>query len=111
MQRRCNAVHWMFRAAILDKRRVSFYLVGIHFHPSRRASTMGTKPGKTVRPKAASSGKALLSADAAVLSSGEIAERIARAPEELPAIRERLRHWTREGLLVPIGDRNPGSGK
>src|SRR5262249_39151982 len=43
--------------------------------------------------------------------SGEIAERIARSLDELPAIRERLRHWTREGLLIPIGDRNPGSGK
>src|SRR5262249_40811128 len=71
----------------------------------------GTKPGKMVHAKAAFSEKGSASADAAVLSSGEIADRIARSPEELPAIRERLRHWTREGLLVPIGDRKPGSGK
>jgi DNA-binding transcriptional MerR regulator len=40
----------------------------------------------------------------------EIAERIVGNGELQPAI-ERVHHWTREGLLEPIGDRNPGTGR
>jgi DNA-binding transcriptional MerR regulator len=40
----------------------------------------------------------------------EIAERIAGDGELQPAV-ERVHHWTREGLLEPIGDRNPGTGR
>jgi hypothetical protein len=45
-----------------------------------------------------------------VLTAGEIAERIRESDDEDPrAISERLRHWTREGLLRPIG-RPKGTG-
>jgi DNA-binding transcriptional MerR regulator len=27
------------------------------------------------------------------------------------ALRERIRHWTREGLISPIGEKNPGTGR
>jgi hypothetical protein len=46
-----------------------------------------------------------------VLTAGEIAERIRESDDEdLRAIGERLRHWTRSGLLKPIGDQTPGTG-
>jgi hypothetical protein len=41
----------------------------------------------------------------------EIAERIRRPHEDLRATGDRIRNWTREGLLVPIGEKNPGTGK
>src|SRR5262245_61201640 len=45
------------------------------------------------------------------LTAGEIAERIQEPGEDLRSISERLRHWTREGLLRPIGTQNPGTGR
>lgn len=45
------------------------------------------------------------------LTVSEIAERIAKPGASKAAIVERLRHWTREGLLVPLGDKNPGTGR
>src|SRR5215471_4882471 len=42
---------------------------------------------------------------------GEIAEQLSATPEETPAVRERLRHWTREGLMSPIAHRHAGTGK
>jgi hypothetical protein len=44
------------------------------------------------------------------LTAGEIANRIQEPGEDLRAISQRLRHWTREGLLKPIGKQNPGTG-
>jgi hypothetical protein len=45
------------------------------------------------------------------LTAGEIAERIRESDDEdLRVIGERLRHWTRSGLLKPIGEQNPGTG-
>jgi hypothetical protein len=45
------------------------------------------------------------------LTAGDIADRIReRDDEDLRAIGERLRHWTKEGLLKPIGKQNPGTG-
>ena len=41
----------------------------------------------------------------------EIAERIRRPHEDLRATGDRIRNWTREGLLTPIGEKNPGTGK
>jgi hypothetical protein len=41
---------------------------------------------------------------------GEIAQRIKEPGEELSAIVDRLRSWTKEGLLKPLGKRKPGTG-
>jgi hypothetical protein len=41
----------------------------------------------------------------------EMAERIRRPHEDLRATGDRIRNWTREGLLVPVGEKNPGTGK
>ena len=40
----------------------------------------------------------------------DLAEKIAPSAEDLPSTIERIRHWTREGLLTPVGERNPGTG-
>jgi hypothetical protein len=44
-----------------------------------------------------------------VLTAGDIARLIQEPGEDLRAIGERLRHWTKEGLLKPIG-RPKGTG-
>jgi hypothetical protein len=41
----------------------------------------------------------------------EIAERIRRPHEDMRAAGDRIRNWTREGLLIPEGEKNPGTGK
>jgi DNA-binding transcriptional MerR regulator len=44
------------------------------------------------------------------LTVSEIAERIAKGGAAKRALIRRLRHWTKEGLLKPIGKRHPGTG-
>jgi hypothetical protein len=41
----------------------------------------------------------------------EIAERIARKGEKLELVADRIRNWTKDGLLEPIGEKNPGTGR
>jgi hypothetical protein len=41
----------------------------------------------------------------------EIAQRIKRPDEEIGQTITRVRNWTKEGLLKPVGDANPGTGK
>jgi DNA-binding transcriptional MerR regulator len=41
----------------------------------------------------------------------EIADRIRKPGQDRAAVVERIRHWTRERLLAPIGKRNPGTGR
>jgi DNA-binding transcriptional MerR regulator len=41
----------------------------------------------------------------------EVAERICRPHEDMAAVIDRLRNWTKEGLLQPSGERNPGTGR
>jgi DNA-binding transcriptional MerR regulator len=41
-------------------------------------------------------------------------ERVAKGNAEVAAVQplfERIRHWTREGLLSPAGEKNPGTGR
>jgi hypothetical protein len=45
------------------------------------------------------------------LTGKEIAERIAASDADIASSVERVRHWTREGLLELVGDRNPGTGR
>jgi hypothetical protein len=45
------------------------------------------------------------------LTVGEIAERIQEPGDNLRAVVDRLRSWTKEGLLEPLGDKNPGTGQ
>jgi DNA-binding transcriptional MerR regulator len=44
------------------------------------------------------------------LTVSEIADRLAK-PGAKAALIERIRHWTRERLLTPVGKRNPGTGR
>ncbi len=50
-------------------------------------------------------------ANVKTLTAGEIASKLASDEELIPHLVERIRHWTREGLLRPVGERNPGTGK
>lgn len=45
------------------------------------------------------------------LTVSEIVERIAKPGQDRTALNERVRHWTRERLLSPLGKRNPGTGR
>jgi hypothetical protein len=45
------------------------------------------------------------------LTISEIAERIRSPDEELGAVIDRLKNWVKEGLLQPIGEKNPGTGR
>jgi hypothetical protein len=45
------------------------------------------------------------------LTVSEIAERIRRPHEDMRIAGDRIRNWTREGLLEPVGEKNPGTGK
>lgn len=40
----------------------------------------------------------------------DIATRVARTGGDVARVAERIRHWTREGILVPLGERNGGTG-
>ncbi|MDN5003989.1 MerR family transcriptional regulator [Bradyrhizobium sp. GCM10027634] len=41
----------------------------------------------------------------------EIAEKIGLPGEDLRVVGDRIRNWTREGLLKPVGEKNPGTGR
>jgi len=45
------------------------------------------------------------------LTVSEIADRIRRPHEDVRIAGDRIRNWTREGLLEPVGEKNPGTGK
>jgi DNA-binding transcriptional MerR regulator len=44
------------------------------------------------------------------LTVGQIAARLGTVAPDLTATCERLRHWTREGLLSPVADHHSGTG-
>jgi hypothetical protein len=41
----------------------------------------------------------------------EIAERIRKPDEDLGVVIDRLKNWVKEGLLQPVGEKNPGTGR
>lgn len=45
------------------------------------------------------------------VTAKDIAERIKRRGEPLQAAVDRLRNWTKEGLIKPTGEKNPGKGR
>lgn len=45
------------------------------------------------------------------VTAKDIAERIKRPDEDLQAAVDRLKNWTREGLLKTVGEKNPGRGR
>jgi hypothetical protein len=47
----------------------------------------------------------------ATLTARDIAQRIQRPGEQLRAATDRLRNWTKEGLIKPVGDLHPGTGR
>jgi|RhiMetdeSRZDD1v2_1073273.scaffolds.fasta_scaffold555870_2 MerR-like DNA binding protein len=50
--------------------------------------------------------------EAPTLTVGQIVEQLgAVAPDSGAAVSERIRHWTREGLLVPMGQHHAGTGR
>jgi DNA-binding transcriptional MerR regulator len=46
-----------------------------------------------------------------LLTVNEIAMRLEKGKRERAALVERIRHWTREGLITPEGEKNPGTGR
>jgi DNA-binding transcriptional MerR regulator len=44
------------------------------------------------------------------LTVGQITEQLATIAPNKVTMRERLRHWTREGLLLPVADHHAGTG-
>jgi hypothetical protein len=49
---------------------------------------------------------------APTLTVGEIVEQLGPlTPDQAAALSERIRHWTREGLLVPIDQHHAGTGR
>jgi hypothetical protein len=47
----------------------------------------------------------------ATLTASDIAQRIQRPGEELRTAVDRVRNWSKEGLLKPVGDIHPGTGR
>src|SRR5258708_33650273 len=45
------------------------------------------------------------------VTAKDIAEKIQRPGEELQVAVDRLRNWTREGLIKPVGTKHPGKGR
>jgi hypothetical protein len=45
------------------------------------------------------------------ITVSEIAEQIRGRDEDLTVVIDRLRNWTKEGLLRPLGEKNPGTGR
>ena len=45
------------------------------------------------------------------VSVKDIAEKIQRPDEPLQSAIDRLRNWTKEGLIVPSGEKHPGTGR
>ena len=45
------------------------------------------------------------------LTVGEIADRLSALAPDIPASIERLRHWHRERLLIPVDQQHAGTGK
>jgi DNA-binding transcriptional MerR regulator len=45
------------------------------------------------------------------LTVNDIAEKIRRPGEDLRVAGDRIRNWTREGLLSTVGDKHPGTGR
>jgi hypothetical protein len=45
------------------------------------------------------------------LTVSDIAEMIVRPGEDIRAAGDRIRNWTKEGLLIPLGEKNPGTGR
>jgi DNA-binding transcriptional MerR regulator len=76
---------------------------------------------RTIRPGRTKKGRHQLAAEPLTASSpelgkptltvGQIAEQLSALAPDAAATRERVRHWTREGLLAPVGNRHSGTGK
>src|SRR5262245_37099558 len=45
------------------------------------------------------------------LTANDIAKRIQRPGESLRSAVDRLRNWTKEGIIKPVGDAHPGTGR
>lgn len=49
--------------------------------------------------------------DAPTLTVGQIVEQLGPVAPDAAAISERVRHWTREGLLLPVNQHHSGTGR
>jgi DNA-binding transcriptional MerR regulator len=52
-----------------------------------------------------------LEAPTLTLTVGQIAERLGPVGPDAAAMSERIRHWTREGLLLPVNQHHAGTGR
>jgi DNA-binding transcriptional MerR regulator len=78
-------------------------------------------PPRTVRADRVKKGRDVVAARSLTVASpsvgtptltvGEIAEQLGKVAPDAVATRERLRHWTREGLLAPVDRHHAGTGK
>jgi hypothetical protein len=46
-----------------------------------------------------------------MLTAGQIIECVRRPGADVATLQERIRNWTKEGALLPYGERSPGTGK
>jgi hypothetical protein len=46
-----------------------------------------------------------------MITAGQIIECVRRPGAEVATLQERIRNWTKEGVLLPYGERSPGTGK
>jgi DNA-binding transcriptional MerR regulator len=77
--------------------------------PRRRLFPNRSKPGH-VTPTAKSLAVSSPVLGTPTLTVGQITEQLAPIAPNQDATRERLRHWTREGLLSPTSDPHSGTG-
>jgi hypothetical protein len=61
-----------------------------------------------IAAKGASAGNPILGTPAIVLTIGQIVERL--RPSNPATVFERLRHWTKEGLISPVDQHHSGTG-
>lgn len=48
---------------------------------------------------------------APILTVGQIVEQLGPVAPDAAAMSERIRHWTREGLLLPVNQHHAGTGR
>ena len=69
-------------------------------------------PGrKRVHPRASSLTVARPEMGEPTLSVGEIAKKLQTVAPDISATIERIRHWTRENILLPVDQHHAGTGK
>jgi hypothetical protein len=74
---------------------------------SKKKAPQVKRPALTAAPLTVDSPKL----DAPTLTVGQIVEQLGPAAPDAAAMSERIRHWTREGLLLPVNQHHAGTGR